>query len=400
MGKKRILYAVVGVAVMLFAGFVYAWSILSAPIAADFPAWSNAQLSLTFTICMAFFCLGGMAAGILSRRIPVRFNVMISAALFLVGFFLTSRMQSLPLLYVGYGVLCGTASGFAYNSVMNVMPRWFPDRQGLISGVLLMGFGASSMIIGSAFTALTPSVSGAWRSSLLFMGVLMAVILLVGSFFFIPPKEGEAPVSPAKKAVGGEQGLDLTPGEMVRRPSFWCFFLWATLLSAAGLVIIAQARSVALTAVPDLNAGTLSFAVGLISVCNGLGRVIFGALLDKAGRKMTMFSVTCALVLGAVLLCLSLPAGSTVLLVAGFVFTGLGYGGGPTMTAAVTKQFYGQRSYPVNFSITNTNLLVASFASTAAGAIYDAMGSYTAVFLLLFVLLALSFAFLFAIRKP
>ena len=188
MGKKRILYAVVGVAVMLFAGFVYAWSILSAPIAADFPQWTNAQLSLTFTICMAFFCLGGMAAGVLSKRIPVRFNVIISAVLFLVGFFLTSRVQSLLLLYVSYGVLCGTASGFAYNSVMNVMPRWFPDRQGLISGILLMGFGASSMIIGSAFTSLTPSSAGAWRSSLLFMGVLMAVILLVGSFFLIPPK--------------------------------------------------------------------------------------------------------------------------------------------------------------------------------------------------------------------
>lgn len=400
MGKKRIFYAVVGVAVMLFAGFVYAWSILSAPIAADFPQWSNAQLSLTFTICMAFFCLGGMAAGVLSKRFPVRLNVMISAVLFLVGFFLTARVQSLPLLYVSYGVLCGTASGFAYNSVMNVMPRWFPDRQGLISGVLLMGFGASSMIIGSAFTALTPTVSGAWRSSLLVMGVLMAVVLLAGSFFFIPPKEGEAPTSPAKHATPGEQGLELTPGRMMRRPSFWCFFLWATLLSAAGLVIIAQARSVALTAVPDFDAGTLSFSVGLISVCNGLGRVIFGALFDKMGRKATMLSVTFALVAGAVLLAMSLTAGSAVLLVAGFIFTGLGYGGGPTMSAAFTKRFYGQQNYAVNFSITNTNLLVASFASTAAGAIYDAMGSYTAVFALIFVLLAIAFVSMFLIRKP
>ena len=400
MGKRRIFYAVVGVAVMLFAGFVYAWSILSAPIAADFPQWSNAQLSLTFTICMAFFCLGGMAAGLLSKRIPVGVNVMISAALFLLGFFLTSRAQSLPLLYFGYGVLCGTASGFAYNAVMNVMPRWFPDRQGLISGVLLMGFGASSMIIGSAFTALTPAAPGAWRSSLLFMGILMAIVLFFCSFFFSPPKECQSSASLGPRAGGGEQGLDLAPGAMVRRPSFWCFFLWATLLSAAGLVIIAQARSVALTAVPDIDPGALSFAVGLISVCNGLGRVAFGALLDKAGRRATMCCVTCALVLGAALLFFSLTIGSRVLLVAGFIFTGLGYGGGPTMTAAVTKQFYGQHSYPVNFSITNTNLLVASFASTAAGAIYDATGHYVAVFLLLFTLLALSFWFLFSIRKP
>ena len=51
----RFLYAAVGLVVLLFAGFVYGWSIFAAPIGADFPAWSKAQLSLTFTICMAFF---------------------------------------------------------------------------------------------------------------------------------------------------------------------------------------------------------------------------------------------------------------------------------------------------------------------------------------------------------
>ena len=95
----RFLYAAVGLVVLLFAGFVYGWSIFAAPIGADFPAWSKAQLSLTFTICMAFFCLGGFAAGNLSKKIPVRVNVIFSAALFLVGFFLVSRADSLPMLY-------------------------------------------------------------------------------------------------------------------------------------------------------------------------------------------------------------------------------------------------------------------------------------------------------------
>lgn len=385
--KKRYLYAAVGVIMLLFAGFVYAWSILSAPIAAEFPQWSNAQLSLTFTICMAFFCLGGIAAGVLSKRIPVRINGFLSAALFLVGFFLTSRAGSLPLLYIGYGVLCGSASGFAYNAVMNVMPQWFPNQQGTISGVLLLGFGASSMIIGAAFTAATPDEIGAWRTSILILGVIMAAVIFLGSFFLTPPKAGELPSPKAGSAQGG--GLDLTPGQMLKRPSFWLFFLWATLLSAVGLVIIAQARAIALTAAPAMDAGTLSFAVGLISVCNGLGRVLFGALFDKIGRRPTMLLVIVCFVLGAGLIWVSLM-GSSALLVAGFVFTGLGYGGGPTMGASVTKQFYGQANYPVNFSVMNVNLLVASFASTAAGAIYDASGSFLTVFVLLFVMLAVA----------
>ena len=104
-GAMRWLYAAVGLVVLLFAGFVYGWSVFAAPIGADFPQWSAAELSLTFTICMAFFCLGGFAAGNLSKRIPVRANVLFSAALFLVGFFLVSRASSLPMLYVSYGVL-------------------------------------------------------------------------------------------------------------------------------------------------------------------------------------------------------------------------------------------------------------------------------------------------------
>ena len=59
MNKKmnRWTYAVVGVIVLLLAGLVYAWSVISSPVAAYFTEWTKAQLSLTFTICMGFFCV-------------------------------------------------------------------------------------------------------------------------------------------------------------------------------------------------------------------------------------------------------------------------------------------------------------------------------------------------------
>lgn len=375
---KRLFYAVVGVLVMLCAGFVYAWSILSAPIAADFPQWTGTQLSLVFTVCMSFFCLGGMGAGILSRRVSVRLNMIFSAALFLAGFVLASRADSLPILSISYGVLCGTASGFAYNSVMSVIPRWFPGRQGLISGVLLLGFGTSSMMIGSVFTALTPDRPGGWRATLLILGVCIAVIIFLCSFFFASPNAENLTFE--AEAAPPAAGSELPPGQMVRRPCFWLFFLWAVLLSAVGLIIIGQARNIALTAASSIHPGTLSFAVGLISVCNGLGRVLFGGLFDKFGRKFTMLLVVGCYIVGPLLLWLSLR-GSFALLAAGFIFTGLGYGGGPTMSAAVTREFFGQKYYSVNFSIMNLSLLASSFAATVAGGLYDLTGGFSAVFL-------------------
>ena len=52
---SRWIYVAVGCVVLLFSGLVYAWSVLSGPIAAEFPRWTTAQLSLTFTIVMSFF---------------------------------------------------------------------------------------------------------------------------------------------------------------------------------------------------------------------------------------------------------------------------------------------------------------------------------------------------------
>ena len=148
---SRWIYVAVGCVVLLFSGLVYAWSVLSGPIAAEFPHWSTAQLSLTFTIVMSFFCLGGLTCGALSARISPRIFLWISALLFLAGFLLTASMRSLPMLYVGFGVVCGLASGFSYNAVLGTVGAWFPDKQGLVSGILLMGFGLSSFLIGKLY---------------------------------------------------------------------------------------------------------------------------------------------------------------------------------------------------------------------------------------------------------
>ena len=56
--NKRWAYLGVGVIAMLFAGILYAWSILKSPLVGQF-AWGQAELALNFTIAMTFFCVGG-----------------------------------------------------------------------------------------------------------------------------------------------------------------------------------------------------------------------------------------------------------------------------------------------------------------------------------------------------
>ena len=381
---NRWVYAIVGVIVLLFAGLVYAWSVLSTPIAAEFTDWSKAQLSMTFTIVMIMFCIGSLLCGLLSGKLSAKMSVRIGAVLFLLGFFLASRTQSLAMLYIGFGVLCGLSSGLCYNAVMSTMVRWFPDRPGLISGVLLMGFGGGSFIIGKLYQAWTPVEIGGWRASFLVMGIIIFVVLAICSFFFVAPgADFVAPAAKNGKAAVKAAGKEYKPLEMVKKPSFWLYYVWAIALSAAGLALISQASSVVWEASASQTAGAVATIVGLISICNALGRVLFGGMYDKYGRSLSMQLVNILFIVTSGVLILALTAKSVVVVIIGFILGGLAYSGITPTNSAFCRSYFGPANYPVNFSLINSNLIFASFGSTVSGALFDASGSYNATFFLI-----------------
>ena len=381
---NRWVYAIVGVIVLLFAGLVYAWSVLSTPIAAEFTDWSKAQLSMTFTIVMIMFCIGSLLCGLLSGKLSAKMSVRIGAVLFLLGFFLASRTQSLAMLYIGFGVLCGLSSGLCYNAVMSTMVRWFPDRPGLISGVLLMGFGGGSFIIGKLYQAWTPAEIGGWRTSFLVMGIIIFVVLAICSFFFVAPgADFVAPAAKNGKAAVKAAGKEYKPLEMVKKPSFWLYYVWAITLSAAGLALISQASSVVWEASASQTAGAVATIVGLISICNALGRVLFGGMYDKYGRSLSMQLVNILFIVTSGVLILALTAKSVVVVIIGFILGGLAYSGITPTNSAFCRSYFGPANYPVNFSLINSNLIFASFGSTISGALFDASGSYNATFFLI-----------------
>ena len=381
---NRWVYAIVGVIVLLFAGLVYAWSVLSTPIAAEFADWSKAQLSMTFTIVMIMFCIGSLLCGLLSGKLSAKMSVRIGAVLFLLGFFLASRTQSLAMLYIGFGVLCGLSSGLCYNAVMSTMVRWFPDRPGLISGVLLMGFGGGSFIIGKLYQAWTPVEIGGWRASFLVMGIIIFVVLAICSFFFVAPgADFVAPAAKNGKAAVRAAGREYKPLEMLKKPSFWLYYVWAIALSAAGLALISQASGVVWEASASQTAGAVATIVGLISICNALGRVLFGGMYDKYGRSLSMQLVNILFIITSGVLILALTAKSVVVVIIGFILGGLAYSGVTPTNSAFCRAYFGPVNYPVNFSLINSNLIFASFGSTVSGALFDASGSYNVTFFLI-----------------
>lgn len=176
---------------------------------------------------------------------------------------------------------------------------------------------------------------------------------------------------------------ELDTVSMLKTPSLWLFYLWAVLLSAAGLVLVSQASGIAREIGAGISAGTIATVVGLISIFNGIGRVIFGGMFDKAGRSRTMQTVNALFLVTAAILVAALKLGSFPVLVAGFIIGGMSYGGVTPANSAFVTSYYGMKHYSMNLSVVVPNLLFASFGSTIAGVLYDATKSYFSVYLMI-----------------
>lgn len=394
---KRWIYAAVGVLVLLFAGIIYAWSIMSLPIAGDYSHWSKFQLSITFTIAMSAFCLGGLLGGILiGKKINVKINMYLAAVFSFAGLFFASIASTPIVLYIGFGLLLGLGSGLAYNAVLSTMGKWFPDKQGLISGVLLMGFGLGSFIIGKVYGSVTPMLSATWHTSFRFMGLLIPVVYLASSFFFVLP-EAVQTAQNTETPLPGAGGF--TPFAMLRTLAFWTYCVWSVVLSAAGLVLVSQASGI-LSEVSTVEGSTASTVVGLISIFNGFGRVMFGNLYDKKGYQFTMWLVILLFLITALILMAAISTGMLPLLVLGFIAGGISYGGVTPTNSAISSEFFGCTHYPVNYSIICLCLLPASTGSAISGALYDRTGSYQATMLLIAVFTVSGSVALLLLKKP
>ena len=393
----RWLYLAVGTFAMLFAGILYAWSILKAPFSVEF-GWSPSDLTLNFTITMSFFCMGGLLGAQISKRMGSRFAIVISGLLASGGFALTFLLTgtSVALLYLAYGFLAGLGIGISYNVVVATVSTWFPDKKGLCSGCLMMGFGASALVLGNWASSMFEGAMG-WRRTYVILGLALGAVLILTGLILKRPAANQ--VFPrVNKAEESSQVQDFTSGEMLRRPSFWMAFFYLVCLSAVGSSVISFARDLALSV--GAPAALATSLVGALSICNGLGRMATGAAFDALGRRKTMLIANCLTICAAGAILIAMLTGTLALCVLGLCLTGLSYGSCSTTTATFPAVFYGMKHYPTNVAYMTFNLMGGSLVATLSSLLLTATGGYVAPFLLLLGLTVVALGLNLALRKP
>jgi len=398
----RWIYLVIGVVALLFAGIVYGWSILKAPLRDEF-GWENSALALNFTLTMSFFCLGGIVGGILKPKVGSKLTLILAAVLSGLGFIFTSKLsgKSIVMLYVTYGAMAGLGIGIAYNIIISVVNAWFPDKKGTCSGALMMGFGASALILGSVAGSLISNPSVGWRSTYVVLGACLGIVLVLAGFILKEPSSDvELPKQPLRKNQKDDAfvGKDFTPKEMLHNFTFWRVFLCIMLLASLGTSVISFAMDFSLSL--GVSAALATSLVGVLSICNGLGRIAIGAIFDRFGRKLTLFLANGLAISASIFLMLAAMTHSVTLGIVGLCITGFAYGACPTLSTALVSEFYGRKHFSINFSIINLNLMPASLMATVSGILLSNSGSFIAPFTFLLVLTLVALGLNISIKHP
>lgn len=388
--KNRWLIAAAAVGIHLSIGSVYAWSVFTKPITSQF-GWELSSVQLTFSIAILFLGLSAAFLGHYVEKHGPRKAGILSSIFFGVGITgsgLAISMESLPLLYICYGVLGGIGLGVGYITPVSTLVKWFPDRRGLATGLAIMGFGFASMIAGPIIQALIESVGIA--NTFFILGIIYFVVMFASAQYLAPPPQGWVPAGYSAQASEGQKQIkkdlcQLTANEAVKTRRFYWLWLMLFINVTCGIAIISVASPMA-QEIAGMSVGMAATMVGLNGLFNGAGRIGWASLSDYIGRANT-YTAFFAIQIVLFFLLPNLTI-QTLFMIAMFIIMTC-YGGGFSSIPAYIGDLFGTKQ----LGAIHGYILTAWVAAGLAGPIFAAWvrektGSYTgtlSVFVAMFV---------------
>lgn len=281
--KNRWLIALSAIGIHICIGSVYAWSVLTKPIMQAM-GFTLKETTWTFSIAILFL---GLSAGFLGdyvEKYGPRKSGLTSTCFFGLGMFGTAlalHLNSLPLLYLFYGVIGGIGLGTGYITPVSTLVKWFPNNRGFATGLAIMGFGFASLITGPLMQILVAKYG--LVQNFIILGCVYMVIMAASALYLEPPKASN----------GGPSGINVksilpdtqfTAKEARKTWQFyalwWIFF--TNITCGIGLLAVASPMAQEVVKMTPMAAASM---VGIIGLINGLGRIFWSTISDYLGRS-------------------------------------------------------------------------------------------------------------------
>jgi MFS family permease len=387
--------------VNLCLGVLYSWSVFAKALV-DQLHWTKTNASLPYTIAIIVFAVFMVPAGRITDKWGPRIVITVGGIFAGGGMILASLGQSLSLLVVAFGILVGIGIGMGYAAATPAAGKWFgPHKKGLISGIVVAGFGLGSVYIAPLTNSL---IKFGIDRAFLIEGILFLVaIVFIAQLLSFPPK-GHVPVpavAPVRQKLRQAQAHcaavphEYEWHEMMKTPSFYVIWSIYLLGAFAGLMIIGHLAKIA-----DMQVGMkYGFVlVAILAILNAGGRVCSGWLGDKVGRTNTLFIV---LLVQAINMFLFRNYSTVVTLTIGVLIAGYCYGSLLSLFPSITYEYYGTKNAGMNYGIVFTAWGAGGvIGPIVAGKVADVTGAYHQAYLVASVLCVAGCLLTWLIRPP
>ena len=387
---NRWMVVIGAVLIQLCLGAIYAWSVFTKPLVEA--GWTKAQTQGVFAAGLATFAIIMVIAGRIMPKLGPRVVAMAGGVVLGLGYLLAGLFggTSFTGIFILIGVVGGAGIGLAYVVPIAVGMRWFPDKKGLITGLAVAGFGFGAL--------LWVKLAGSWgqlianqglSTTFIIYGIVFLVAVVIGGIWMKYPPEGWQPEgwSPPKQEGGTKLtgAVDFTSGEMLKTPQYYMILFTFIFGASAGLMSIGlmklfpmialQANGIQEAAASAI-AGT-AMAV-FFSLANGIGRIVWGAISDKLGRKLSI-----ALMMGIqgiVVILFQWMAGTPELLYVGATLIGFNFGGNFALFPTMTADTFGTKYVGMNYGWVFLAYGVGGIFGPMLGGILGDMGNFPLAF--------------------
>ena len=387
-----------GLGINLALGVLYTWSMFKAAIEKEF-GWNAKQLNDPYSLCCLVFAFAMILAGRCQDKLGPRVTASLGGMLVAAGMVLISTTNSYGMWLLGFGLLMGVGIGFSYSSATPPALKWFPpSKTGLIAGLVVAGFGLAPVYLAPTSQYLLASFG--LQKSMFIFGAAFAVIVIglaqllrnPPAGFVAAPQNLSAPIKPAVTSA--------SPGEMIRSPMFYLLWLIYFIGAGAGLMVIGSVSGMA-----KKSMGEHAFiAVAVMAIGNAGGRIVAGILSDKIGRRWTLMLV---LTIQAALMFAAIPVTATkdiapTVIVFVATFIGFNYGANLSLFPSFTKDFWGLKSFGMNYGVLFTAWGVGGlvFPKMQQTLTANSGGSFQTSFVAAGISLLVGAALTLAIRSP
>ena len=291
----RIVIALLCTTLQVCLGTVYAWSFFQTILVRQ-SGWTFTQTAWAFSITIFSLGVSAAWAGQALPKYGPRRLALIGCSLFAAGYLIAGwalHLDSIPLFYLGYGVIGGAGIGLGYVTPVATVAKWFPDHKGLVTGIVVMGFGVGAFLLSKGLAPLLVVQTGQdLELVFVWLGVIFACVLIPCSLFLSdPPQPGQSSAAQAARAPAAGSRQESVWPYLKSRPFviLWIVFFFNI---AAGISVISF-QSELLQEVwgfsdPSIEPAVLAeygaTLIAISSLCNGVGRLFWGLLSDRIGR--------------------------------------------------------------------------------------------------------------------